>query len=45
MLLSLKIGILQNLDSGLMDWTVDWTMDWSRDEHYPLLLTFVGIRT
>ena len=20
-------GILQNLDCGLMDWTVDWTMD------------------
>ena len=32
-------GILQNLDSGLMDQTVDWTMDWSRDDHYPFLLT------
>ena len=25
------MGMVQNLDSGLMDWTVDWTMDWTMD--------------
>ena len=34
-------GILQNLDCGLMDWTVDWTMDRMFDDHYP----FQGLAT
>ena len=32
-------GILQNLDCGLMD----WTMDRMFDDHYPLILTAEGV--
>ena len=34
-------GMVQNLDSGLMDWTVDWTMDRNMDRKFALCNTHV----